>query len=103
MNHGMHTDMSVADLGENVVSRCRKIWWTIYIMDSQMTSLMGLPQSLRDQGISCQLPTYPSSTQRTAACSMQVKLTQILSEIGTSKFQRACYSDTLPLTRWFPL
>lgn len=85
MNYGMHTDMSVADLGEKLVSRCRKIWWTVYVMDSQMTSLMGLPQSLSYEAISTQLPTYLGSTQRTGACAMHIKLTQILSDISTSR------------------
>ena len=86
MNYGMHTDMSVADLGEKLVSRCRKIWWTVYVMDSQMTSLMGLPQSLSYEAISTQLPAYLGSTQRTGACAMQIKLTQILSDISKSRF-----------------
>jgi proline utilization trans-activator len=81
---GMHTDMPIADLGEPVVQRCRKIWWTIYILDRQMTSLMGLPQSIRDDDISCQLPDFAGSAQRTAALTMQIKLARIYAEIARS-------------------
>ncbi|KAJ4410388.1 hypothetical protein N0V91_001872 [Didymella pomorum] len=49
---GMHTDMPVMNLGEAVVQRCRKIWWTIFILDRHMTALMGLPQSIRDEDVS---------------------------------------------------
>jgi len=83
---GMHTDMPVADLGEPIVQRSRKIWWTIYILDRQMSSLMGLPQSIRDDDISCQLPSFSGSTQRTAALKMQIKLARIYSEISRSMF-----------------
>lgn len=83
---GMHTDMPVVDLGERFVQRCRRIWWTVYILDRQMTSLMGLPQSIRDENISCQLPVLPGSPQRTAALSMQIKLSRVLDEINNSTF-----------------
>ncbi|KAK2004418.1 fungal-specific transcription factor domain-containing protein [Colletotrichum falcatum] len=84
MNHGMHTDMPEVDLGPGLVQRCRKIWWTVYVLDRQMTSLMGLPQSTLDEGVLCQLPSYPGSTRRTAALSMQIKFARIIAEISSS-------------------
>ena len=82
---GLHTDMPVADLGEPIVERCRKIWWTIYILDRQMTSLMGLPLSIRDEDISCRPPLYSGSLQRAAALMMQIKLARIYADITTSR------------------
>jgi proline utilization trans-activator len=82
---GMHTDMPMAELGERTVQRCRRIWWTIYILDRQMTALMGLPQSIRDDDITCQLPNFSGSTQRSAALNMQIKLSRIYAEIGKSE------------------
>lgn len=81
---GMHTDMPVENLGEPLVQRCRKIWWTIYILDRQMTSLMGLPQSIRDDDVTCKLPDFPGSAQRAAALNMQIKLSRIYAEIARS-------------------
>ncbi|CAO2651315.1 Nn.00g096120.m01.CDS01 [Neocucurbitaria sp. VM-36] len=78
---GMHTDMPVENLGQPLVQRCRKIWWTVYILDRQMTALMGLPQSIRDEDISCQLPSFNGSVQREAALNMQIKLARIYAEI----------------------
>ena len=82
---GMHTDMPVENLGEPLVQRCRKIWWTAYILDRQMTSLMGLPQSIQDDDISCQVPTFAGSAQRAAALNMQIKLARIYAETARSK------------------
>ncbi|KAF2193676.1 Zn(II)2Cys6 transcription factor [Zopfia rhizophila CBS 207.26] len=82
--HGMHTDMPISHLGEHLVQRCRKIWWTVYILDRQMTSLMGLPQSVRDDDVYCQLPSFSGSIQRTAALSMQIKLARIIAEINST-------------------
>ena len=85
MIQGMHTDMPVENLGEPLVQRCRKIWWTVYILDRQMTSLMGIPQSIRDDDISCQLPEFADSTQRAAALNMQIKLARIYGEMARSE------------------
>lgn len=86
MNHGMHTDMPIMELGPELVQRCRKIWWTVYVLDRQMSSLMGLPQSTLDEGVYCQLPSYSGSVQRTTALSMQIKFARIIAEISSSKF-----------------
>ncbi|TDZ46183.1 putative transcriptional regulatory protein [Colletotrichum trifolii] len=86
MNHGMHTDMPIMDLGPELVQRCRKIWWTVYVLDRQMTSLMWLPQSTLDEGVYCQLPTYSGSVQRTTALSMQIKFARIIAEISSTVY-----------------
>lgn len=83
---GMHTDMPVMNLGEVVVQRCRKIWWTIFILDRHMTSLMGLPQSIRDEDVSCQLPNYQNSPQRAAALNMQIKLAKVHADIASTVY-----------------
>ncbi|KAE8353459.1 hypothetical protein BDV28DRAFT_157005 [Aspergillus coremiiformis] len=83
---GMHTDMSTEHLGDASIQRCRRIWWTIYILDRQMTSLMGLPQSIRDDQIHHQLPYFPGSPQKAIALSMQIKVCQIMEEINSSVY-----------------
>ncbi|KAF2446560.1 Zn(II)2Cys6 transcription factor [Karstenula rhodostoma CBS 690.94] len=83
---GMHTDMPARELGEAFVQRCRKIWWSIYILDRQMSSQMGVPQSIRDDEITCQLTHFPGSVQRTAALRMQIKLARIYADIARSVY-----------------
>ncbi|KAL4880748.1 hypothetical protein BJY04DRAFT_207920 [Aspergillus karnatakaensis] len=83
---GMHTDMPVQHLGEAVVQRCRKIWWTIYVLDRQMTSLMGLPQSISDSQIHHQLPSFPGSPQKVVALGMQIRMCQIIAEINSTVY-----------------
>ena len=85
----MHTDMPVDYLGEAVVQRCRKIWWTTYILDRQMTSLMGLPQSIPDEQIHYQLPSFPGSPQKQAGLRMQIKMCRIIAEINSSEYDYA--------------
>ncbi|KAI9933007.1 hypothetical protein MW887_009261 [Aspergillus wentii] len=83
---GMHTNMPVEPLGEALVQRCRKIWWTTYILDRQMTSLMGLPQSIHDDQLHYQLPLFTGSPQKVAALSMQIKLCQIIAEVNSTVY-----------------
>ncbi|KAJ5595536.1 uncharacterized protein N7459_001744 [Penicillium hispanicum] len=82
MAEGMHTQMPIEYLGEPMVQRCRKIWWTVYILDREMTSLMGLPQSLSDNHVNTLLPEFPGSIQRTAGIGMHIKLSRIIAEIN---------------------
>lgn len=85
MAEGMHTQMPVEYLGEAMVQRCRKIWWTVYILDREMTSLLGLPQSINDDHVNALLPSFAGSIQRTAAINMHIKLSRIIAEISSSK------------------
>ncbi|OJD37902.1 zn 2cys6 transcription factor [Diplodia corticola] len=80
--HGMHTDMPVRHLGEVHVERCRRAWWTTYVLDREMTSLMGLPQSIHDDDVHPDLPTFSGSIQRAAALSMQIKLSRAIARVN---------------------
>lgn len=80
--NGLHTDMPVQDLGEPLVQRCRKIWWTVCLHDRQMTSLMGIPQSTRTYEITCQLPDFVESAHRRAALQMQISLSHVYADIA---------------------
>ncbi|KAJ5180047.1 transcriptional regulator family: Fungal Specific TF [Penicillium capsulatum] len=86
MAEGMHTQMPIEHLGENMVQRCRKIWWTVYILDREMTSLMGLPQSLSDDHVNTLLPAFPGSTHRTATIGIHIKLSRIIAEINSTVY-----------------
>lgn len=82
----MHTDMPVEHLREALVQWCRKIWWTIYVLDRQMTSLMSLPQSVRHDQLQYQLPSFIEHPQRVVALDLQIKMCQIIEEISSSRF-----------------
>jgi proline utilization trans-activator len=60
-----------------------------------MTSLMGLPLSIRDEDISCRLPSFPESLQRAAALTMQIKLARIYAEIATSMYRTSVLESLL--------
>ena len=83
----MHTNMQDEGLDKKYVQRCRNVWWTVYILDRQMSSLMGVPSGLRDEDISASFPTFSVSSQKSLALELNVKLSGILSQIMNSKSQ----------------
>lgn len=85
MSSGLHTDMGAGRFGEELVERSRRAWWTAYILDREMTSLMGLPQSHLDHAVCPRLPRFVGSVQRTAALSIRIKLSRIMARINDSK------------------
>ncbi|KAK7228238.1 hypothetical protein V2G26_000408 [Clonostachys chloroleuca] len=82
LGQGMHTDMPQDELGADVVERSRKAWWTAYLLDRQMTSLMGVPQSIHDDDVHSQLPDYADSPQRRTALAMQIRLSRTMCAIN---------------------
>ncbi|GAT24558.1 fungal specific transcription factor domain-containing protein [Aspergillus luchuensis] len=84
MAHGMHTCMPVTDLGRDSVERCRKIWWTVYILDRHMTSIQGLPQSVDDHFIQTKLPS-PVSSENITSLDMHIKLCRSIADINAMR------------------
>ncbi|KAL6241345.1 hypothetical protein RBB50_011818 [Rhinocladiella similis] len=83
---GMHTNMQDVGLDQEYVQRCRNVWWTVYILDRQMSSLMGVPVGLRDDDISASLPAFSMPSQKSLALELNVKLSGILSQIMNSVY-----------------
>lgn len=81
----MHTHMPVERLGQESVRRRREIWWTVYILDRQMTSLMGLPQSIQDNQIHPELPHSSGPPYDMAALSLQIQMCHIIAEVNSSE------------------
>lgn len=77
--------MQDVGLDQEYVQRCRNVWWTVYILDRQMSSLMGVPVGLRDDDISASLPAFSMPSQKSLALELNVKLSGILSQIMNCK------------------
>ncbi|GAP92256.1 putative transcription fungi [Rosellinia necatrix] len=86
LGSGLHTDMGTGRFGEALVERARRAWWTVYILDREMTSLMGLPQSHHDNGVCPQLPTFLGSVQRTSALRIRIKTSRIMAKINDTVY-----------------
>lgn len=85
----MHTDMRSLHLSESVVERYRETWWTVYVLDRQMTSLMGVPMSLSDDDITAPLPSFIGSLAKQKALDVHIKLARANAAILQSKCNRS--------------
>lgn len=82
----MHCNMQGHSLDESYVQRCCHVWWTVYILDRQITSFMGVPLAIRDEDITAALPKPSQYLPNALALTLNVKLSRIISQILISKF-----------------
>ncbi|KIW77665.1 hypothetical protein Z517_07497 [Fonsecaea pedrosoi CBS 271.37] len=81
LENGMHTEMRSQQVDSDLSQRRRKVWWTVYILDRQMSSLMGVPMGIADESISAELPTFSGQPQRSTAMNIQINLSRVLAQI----------------------
>ncbi|KAJ4016255.1 hypothetical protein NW766_004447 [Fusarium irregulare] len=82
---GLHTQLPDNELGSETVTRCRDLWWTLYIMDRHFSSSLGLPMSVQDSDISTPVNPPNVGSQDDSARSLQVNLSHLLSVILTKQ------------------
>ncbi|KAL2813207.1 fungal-specific transcription factor domain-containing protein [Aspergillus cavernicola] len=78
--HGYHTNVSEFNDPKDLV-RCQSIWWTVYILERQLSVLLGVPLGISDNDISTSLPNYPNSLIKTVTTAIHVKLSQAFSQV----------------------
>ncbi|CAG8070884.1 unnamed protein product [Penicillium salamii] len=79
--HGYHTDLSSRFTNEHDLARCQKVWWTVYVLERQISILMGTPLSVSDNDITAPFPSFPDSPLQTATLSIHVNLSKTFSRI----------------------
>ena len=79
---GLHTQLPEEELGSRTLTRCRNLWWTLYIMDRHFSSSVGIPMTTHD----CDISTLVDPSQQDTTLSLQVKLSRMLSTILASKW-----------------
>jgi hypothetical protein len=78
--------MQPDQVDQELIQRCRKAWWTIVVVDRQISCLIGLPIQVRDEDITTPLPVFPDSNQRNASLTIQVGLSRALAHVVNSTY-----------------
>lgn len=102
LNYGLHTNIEADRFGTTSVERIRRAWWTVFILDREMTAVAGLPQSIEIQDVYCQLPAFSSSVTRISALKMQLKLSQLIADINRSMLKEFVLRSVKPLLKLNP-
>lgn len=88
MVFALHRDRPTQDWDSHQSERCRRVWWTVYILDRTFSSSMGVPIAIQDSDITAPLPMQTSS-QKSAALFVHVKVSSLISEVINSKYSEA--------------
>lgn len=101
----MHTDIQSHLHSDAVTERCREIWWTVYLLDCHLSSLIGAPLQLAEQDISAQLPSFAGFIHKSSALSLHVRLAKTTTLILKSKRRTTLWTvyqssnPTFPISR----
>lgn len=81
LTQGLHCEPSEGFLRETEANRLRYTWWTIYILDRKLSSLMGAPSSIQDSDITVALPRSDPATHKYKAFGLHVALSQLHAKV----------------------
>ncbi|KAL3485509.1 hypothetical protein BJX62DRAFT_242865 [Aspergillus germanicus] len=80
---GIHTQLPEEVLGTAMVDRCRKLWWSLYILDRHLSPSLGLLLTTRDSDIT----TLIDPQQQDRTFRLQVRITRMLSFIVSTIYE----------------
>lgn len=98
LTQGLHCEPSEGFLRETEANRLRYTWWTIYILDRKLSSLMGAPSSIQDSDITVALPRSDPATHKYKAFGLHVALSQLHAKVLNSKSIVILFFHTYVLT-----
>ncbi|PIG82846.1 hypothetical protein AARAC_003116, partial [Aspergillus arachidicola] len=86
LEYGMYTEMHSSYLDPTYVQRCKLMWWTVYVLERRMSSLLGVPMGIAEESISSPFPLTDRNAQGVRALEMQVMLCQVLAQIDQTVY-----------------
>ncbi|KAL7657948.1 hypothetical protein ACMYSQ_004088 [Aspergillus niger] len=66
--------------------RCRLVWWTVYVLERRMSSLLGVPMGISEESINASFPSISRDIQGSNVLEMQVMLCQILAKVDLTVY-----------------
>lgn len=81
-------------VGQHVVEKGRRIWWTAYSLNQKITSSIGLPNFIRDADMSSPRPMTSKSNEDDTALALHVKICHLLGYMIGSKSTFAALPQT---------
>ncbi|ETS74126.1 hypothetical protein PFICI_13992 [Pestalotiopsis fici W106-1] len=82
----LHRDMPPTVMDQESAQRCRNVWWTVYVLDRQLSSMIGAPCSIQDVEITSRLPSEIDGSQRCVIFSINVQLSKMTAQVINSVY-----------------
>ena len=94
---GLYRDPPDDFFGIKFANQCRNIWWTTYILERQISAMIGAPCSVQDAEVTCSLPVFYDNSEMARVLTMHAKLSRIVGDIlnSTSFFPFNIQNDPL--------
>ncbi|KAJ5159547.1 transcriptional regulator family: Fungal Specific TF [Penicillium canariense] len=83
---GIHRHVPVQLGGPELSSRCRTIFWVVYMLDREFSALIGAPSSIRDEDITVRLPADVENSVEHVNLTLHVRLSRLMSQILTTVY-----------------
>lgn len=84
-SYGLHKVMQPGVGSEQLIQRCRRLWWTVYMLDRRFSSSYGVPAALHDEDITVPVPTAGQGADEGAiARKLYVKICQLQGRVISS-------------------
>lgn len=84
ISNGWHLDVPRNHFSGAILQRCRKVWWTIFVLDGRMSALQGVPATINSSDVYAQLPDFEDDVKSLHALEMHVELSKIVASIQRS-------------------
>ncbi|KAL1639382.1 hypothetical protein SLS58_007963 [Diplodia intermedia] len=62
-------------------SRCNTAWWTVYVLEHELTALMGGPPSIPEDDITTELPFEKSASLPAKALTLRIRLSKLIASM----------------------
>ncbi|KAL4787722.1 hypothetical protein BJX76DRAFT_369010 [Aspergillus varians] len=83
---GIHRHVPEELGGVEYSSRCRTIFWMVYMLDQEFSALIGAPSSIRDEDITVMLPDKVESSVENVYLTLHVRLSRLMTRILTTVY-----------------
>ncbi|EON70068.1 hypothetical protein W97_09334 [Coniosporium apollinis CBS 100218] len=104
-SHGLHTNMQASAVGNHLVHRGRRIWWTVYALDRKLSCSMGIPISIRDEDITTPLSLADDTDFIANGLAIHVRICQLLGNVistvysNDGKLNQTCITSAQTVLR----
>ncbi|CAI7676098.1 unnamed protein product [Penicillium pancosmium] len=83
---GIHRHVPEELCGPELSSRCRTIFWVVYMLDREFSALIGAPSSIRDEDISVRLPAEMENSVEHSNLTLHVRLSRLMAQTLTTVY-----------------
>ncbi|KAJ5568053.1 transcriptional regulator family: Fungal Specific TF [Penicillium hetheringtonii] len=83
---GIHRHVPEELCGAELSSRCRTIFWVVYMLDREFSALIGAPSSIRDEDITVRLPAEMEGSVEHINLTLHVRLSRLMAQILTTVY-----------------